>query len=286
MLNNSNISVQIKYLNEKGKVMSRFQRLVSAELERYKNRLAICKKQYKKAPEGTLKIRKLKNDYGISVVYNIDNKVIEKRITKNGDKVFQYIRKEILRREIVALENNIKNMEKLLNKVVDSDVHSIWMNIPEKFHIANRIISDAKKETKRRTSCINIDKCLRDKDHIHKSKSGAWVRSKNELYIFELFESYNIPFEYEPEMIINGKVYRPDFVIHLGDGSLIIWEHFGLLDKADYCERNSIKIHDMFMDGYVLWDNFIATTNNRDGGLDSMMIDEIMRNLVLPKISS
>lgn len=68
MLNNSNLSVQIKYLNEKGKVMSRFQRLVSAELERYKNRLAICKKQYKKAPEGTLKIRKLKNDYGITLL--------------------------------------------------------------------------------------------------------------------------------------------------------------------------------------------------------------------------
>ena len=46
----------------------------------------------------------------------------------------------------------------------------------------------------------------------------------------KILEKYGIIYRYEQAIEICGKIYYPDFVILCDDGTIIIWEHFGLME--------------------------------------------------------
>ena len=72
---------------------------------------------------------------------------------------------------------------------------------------------------------------------------GKYVRSKSEAIIDRLLYQYHIPFHYEEKLDLNGIVIYPDFTIrHPLTGEFFYWEHFGLMDDADYQNRVCEKI--------------------------------------------
>ena len=66
-------------------------------------------------------------------------------------------------------------------------------------------------------------------------------------------------FRYEAKLAINGKVYYPDFMILCDDGRILIWEHFGLMDKEEYFISACRKLEQYRRAGYVQHSNLICT---------------------------
>jgi len=71
---------------------------------------------------------------------------------------------------------------------------------------------------------------------IHKTLSGHLVRSKSEVIVADALHYRGIDFHYEKPFIgKNGRSFKlPDFTIKLRSGSVIIWEHLGMLDQESY----------------------------------------------------
>ena len=77
----------------------------------------------------------------------------------------------------------------------------------------------------------------------HTTSFGLLTRSKNEALIAELLHAAGIEFYYEKRLQIvdeQGKiqVIYPDFTIILADGSVIYWEHKGMMADPGYEEMD------------------------------------------------
>jgi hypothetical protein len=76
-------------------------------------------------------------------------------------------------------------------------------------------------------------------------------------------------------------VLRPDFVIHLASGEIIIWEHLGMLDDDRYRETLDFKLKAYHEAGYIMGKNLFFTADDVKGRLDmeviSNLLDEICK---------
>ena len=122
----------------------------------------------------------------------------------------------------------------------------------------------------------------RTEDKIHTTAGGVKVRSKSEVIIGSFLEFKNIPYKYEEELVLDGNVTYPDFTImRSSDTKILIWEHFGMMDDPGYAERN---IHKRFLyekNGFLPYDNFIATYSEGRGSLDMTQLERIVDAMLI-----
>ncbi|MGV3267084.1 RecQ family ATP-dependent DNA helicase [Cytobacillus pseudoceanisediminis] len=72
---------------------------------------------------------------------------------------------------------------------------------------------------------------------IYSTTKGDLVRSKSEVIIASLLHQHEISYEYEKELIYDGKnQLSPDFTLTI-NGKEYYWEHLGLIGKDDYDTR-------------------------------------------------
>jgi len=115
---------------------------------------------------------------------------------------------------------------------------------------------------------------------IHVTKDGNLVRSKSEVIIYNELLDAKINFKYEEGVAIKGKLFSPDFTIYLPDGKVKYWEHLGMLSNKKYADDWERK-----KAGYETGEtsedfgNLIITKDNRNGGIDSKRIAEIVNEL-------
>lgn len=111
-----------------------------------------------------------------------------------------------------------------------------------------------------------------DKKLVNYTLRGEVVRSKSELIIADKLYNAGIDYQYEEELILDGKMKLPDFTIH-HNGKTIYWEHLGMLDvdsykkswenKKKFYKRNNIE------EGVNL-----LTSEDKNGGIDSREIEK------------
>lgn len=108
----------------------------------------------------------------------------------------------------------------------------------------------------------------------YRTTKGRMVRSKSERTIANMLEKYEIPYRYEPEMVFDGKTIYPDFVLMRADGTLIIWEHFGLMDQNDY-QMSALQKQERYRRaGYHQHTNLICTYE--EDLVSESMLEEIL----------
>ena len=122
--------------------------------------------------------------------------------------------------------------------------------------------------------CIKNDKYF-EENLIHKTKKGDFVRSKSELIIADKLFDKGIDYEYEKELIIDGKKKIPDFTIsYMGD--TYYWEHCGMMSKSDYKKKWEDKKIWYANHGIIEGENLIATYEYANSGFDSQSIDKLI----------
>ena len=80
---------------------------------------------------------------------------------------------------------------------------------------------------------------------IYQTIRGERVRSKSEKILADLFARYEIPYSYEPKVVLHdGRTMYPDFVLlNVRTRKTIYWEHFGLITDGEYAKNALSKLN-------------------------------------------
>jgi len=118
-------------------------------------------------------------------------------------------------------------------------------------------------------------------DIFNRIEDGNMVRSKSELVIANMLYRMGIDYQYERPLegeVERGKV-RPDFSFTDPAGDLILWEHLGMLGRADYREGWKWKKAWYEKNGFALGQNLFTTEDDERGGLDSTAVRKTAENI-------
>lgn len=114
---------------------------------------------------------------------------------------------------------------------------------------------------------------------VHKTVHGELVRSKSEVIIANALYYHNLDYVYEPELVLEGKVKRPDFkVVDDDTGEEWYWEHCGMMDDPQYKKRWEEKKAFYKKNGIEEGKNLIVTYDE-NGALDSQKVEKIIEQI-------
>ena len=121
-------------------------------------------------------------------------------------------------------------------------------------------------------------------EKIHLTSTGVYVRSKSEASIIEKLFDYGVGNRYEQILKLSGKKFAPDFSFLDAVGEPFYWEHAGMMHIPKYARRHKYRMGVFERHGIVPWRNLIVTYDTEDGGINTGLIDSIVRFQVLPRI--
>lgn len=117
---------------------------------------------------------------------------------------------------------------------------------------------------------------------IHKSSSGNLLRSKSEAMIDMLLHTNKIPFRYECALQLGEITIYPDFTIrHPETGQVFYWEHFGMMDHANYAKKAASKL-DLYISHDIIPSiQLITTFETLQNPLSSEVISKLVSHYFL-----
>lgn len=93
----------------------------------------------------------------------------------------------------------------------------------------------------------------------HMTDKGDLVASKSEEIIANTMFAYGVRYLYEYTLKVGEVVLHPDFVAWRADGTMVVWEHAGLLDDPDYRRQFERKLELYRQAGFTQMTNLIVT---------------------------
>lgn len=114
----------------------------------------------------------------------------------------------------------------------------------------------------------------------HVTDRGDLVASKSEEIIANLLFSRRIRYEYERPLVIGQWHLKPDFTVWRPDGTMLIWEHAGLMHVEKYAKKFREKLRVYESAGFVPQKNLIVTVDE-DGAFSA---EEARRMIQLYKL--
>lgn len=203
---------------------------------------------------------------------------------KAAEKVLQ---DKVAQKTREILERNISELESTLKKISDYDADSVLVKMPAAYaRFQDELL------LKRDHSEAAFPQSENPKDRAglrFRTSFGLYVRSKNEVLIAEALYAAGLEFWYEKrlELVVksgdgyNTDVEYPDFTIKAPDGSIIYWEHFGMMDKQDYQEKNYRKLQNYLANGIYPPHNMILTFDGDSMPFDNGAIWRIIDGFLL-----
>lgn len=185
--------------------------------------------------------------------------------------------------EAITIEKMLKTLDKT------ADIDEVFLKIAQpKRHLIEPI---AEKIQLYNTSdfCEMSEKAKKKNnknvtEHTYKTSDGVKVRSKSELIIAERLIANNIPYFYEPNIWFENllMVFKPDFqVLNKRTGESFYWEHFGMMDNANYLKEFQFKMNVYAEGGYFPGRKLIISTESSTEPLNTETIDLMIKEYLL-----
>jgi hypothetical protein len=114
---------------------------------------------------------------------------------------------------------------------------------------------------------------------IYRTTRGEFVRSKSEVLIAEKLNTLGIAYQYERplEGTTRAGRLRPDFSFVDDSGNVVLWEHLGRMDKANYREGWEWKRQWYAQNGYTEGKNLFTTTEQQIRDMD--MVEQTAKKI-------
>ncbi len=109
--------------------------------------------------------------------------------------------------------------------------------------------------------------------------NGEPVRSKSEALLTNIFAKLNIPYIYEPKIVLpTGVVCYPDFLLlSIRRRRSYIYEHFGMMEDPEYAMRCLKKINTYNRNSYIFGEHFLCSFESRDIPYDEIAIEAMLK---------
>lgn len=257
------------------------------EIKREQRIKANAENFLKGAPKGFLstKQRKHKLSYYQIIADRRGGKLYRKQVNITGDwnLIWQLFEKRVQKVVIRRTSSNLMWLHKIQKELLPVNAEEIVKEQAESYGEAFYQNRENRLKHKIKTE---YEKAPFDPErHTRVTDCGILVSSKSEQVLANTLYAYGIPFHYEERFHYKhgsiGKVY-PDFTILLPDGTVIIWEHLGMLDKLQYCSRTVDKLNIYQLNGLVLNKNLIITMDDNKMNFGSDVINDVIQKFILP----
>ena len=180
-----------------------------------------------------------------------------------------------------------KALDKLINSYVPQNGEKTYMSMSERWrkqivplNIPDSEYADLWQSLRYKGKTIENTGFLTSK--------GECVRSKSEIIIADVLASLCIPYRYEfPHKLKNGDLSRcidvySDFTcLNIHTRKEFVWEHFGLMDDAEYARNAVAKIEMYQNNGYFLGDNLIFTMETHEKPLNSKIVRDLAKKYLI-----
>lgn len=114
---------------------------------------------------------------------------------------------------------------------------------------------------------------------LYQTALGENVRSKSEKIIADLFSQYHVPYQFEPELILdNGHRACPDFVVlNVRSRKAFYWEHLGMISNSEYAIKSLKKLSLYEQNGLYVGKKLIVSMESETMPLDVKIIEKKIR---------
>ena len=254
---------------EKRLLIKSIERIIELE----EGSLRKLEKEYSNIKTGKLIVRKR----GSIITFGEKRGNEEKGITKDKERVELIIRKTRLEYSIDSKRAAIGILKETVAKLEKVKYKKLNAKIPQTDILKGNYSIDDWKWMRADFESNPIY----PEDLQFRTPLGTIVRTKSEWMIAMALELLGIPYRYEQVHYIAGNVYYPDFPIRKQDGTIVIWEHFGLMDNREYAKNAFFKMDLYNTYGIEPADKLIMTFENRNNPLSLEQVDRIIEDKFL-----
>lgn len=172
---------------------------------------------------------------------------------------------------------------KKLEEIDFEDLSKIYNDFPAELKQYIKPHMDDDEQYAAKWQAKNYATSKRENETENYTGKGEHVRSKSEVIIADRFYAKGIPYHYEPIFLIDENDYLvPDFIIlNKRTRKEFLWEHFGMMEKPEYCLVALSKIETYAREGYIFGKNLICTFESKNHPLNfkyvDMLIEEYLR---------
>ena len=253
---------------------------LKAEQVRLSSLICDLERRVKKLPEGDLCFWKNGSKYKYFAVIDGKRHYIS---LKEQDRIRELAQKKYLETMLVDAQKEKQAIDKYLKMHVEEKQADVL--IMTKPHLVDLLqpMFQIRDERLEKWAKAEYPSSAGHPEHlIHEGPEGRMYRSKSEAWIANALYTNRIPFRYEWDKIINGRVYPIDFTIrHPVTGETYYWEHLGLMDDLGYARRNAQKLVDYESAGIFPGVNLILTYESGQFPLSIGQIEKIVREWFL-----
>jgi len=221
------------------------------DIQRYETEIYAIKQELESLPCGTLA------KWGS--YYFETNGSTRKGITKDPQKVRLLARKAYLMKRLQNLEFNLLLTKKHHRLYQTEEPIEIIRELPA-FCQSMPIDCFFHPFARGWFESVSAEDCCTFDGRVYLTNSGIRVRSKSERTIADALDQYEIPYLYESKLSLGNLIRYPDFTINRPfGGELVLWEHFGRMDNAEYRKAANEKIALYGKYGFFPSENLICT---------------------------
>ncbi|MCD8231746.1 MAG: hypothetical protein LUD14_08015 [Clostridiales bacterium] len=244
-----------------------------------KQKEAIQKESKQKELKQMLQSQNVSETEAIYLKHAIEDKKSERGvyIKKRDEKlVHDLAQRDYDETLLKALEKRLGYVDKLIDLYEKQEAEHLYemLNPYRKKIVHQRILTD-REYAEQWNSVAYEGKLFAEGTAVIYTNRGERVRSKSEKIIADTLIQKAISYRYEAPVTLRGlgTVY-PDFtILNVRKRKEIFWEHLGMMDQKDYCERALRKIEMYQRNGIILGKNLIITYETSQHPLETQMIE-------------
>lgn len=237
------------------------------------------------APEGTLRISHNKNTEQFYL--RTDPKDTQGIYIKKSEKelIRLLAQKEYARKVLPVVKKDRKNLKKFMDTYKPKEAERIYdgLSSARKKLIIPYTTSEEEfvRQWEEKTYSTHYQ-ISEDTDGIYTEKGEA-VRSKSEKILADKLYMMNILYHYEKPLFLHGYGYiYPDFtVLNRRTRKEYYWEHFGIMDQSEYCEKAIKKIETMQKNGFYQGESLILTYETLTHPLNIKIVDGLIKKYLV-----
>ena len=217
-----------------------------------------------------------------------------------GSREYKYIGKEnklVMRvKEAAHLEkasevirNDLELIESLIDGYISYDNDAISKMLPNAYRRELMLSDDPYRVAGERWKKIKLEYQKQFPENYPEKKTeetsdGVWVKSKNEVIIYERLLSSGLFFIYELPLVMKdyGPPLYPDFSIlsPIDMKTVFIIEHVGKLNDWEYVKDFTKRVKRYVENGFKPGVNLFFSFSDKEGHLDSLQITKIIADII------
>ena len=258
--------------------------ILEEKLQEVDRLITNAEKSLKKAPDGALVLSKSNGTVQYYHKTEYEQKKGEYISKKNSKLITSLAQKDYdLRflRHMKEQKNKLSKAVKLLSDIDFSKIYSELTEARQKL-VQPYVLTDEQYVEQWRSVQYKGKEFFEDTP-ILITEGGEEVRSKSEKILADKFYSCGIPYRYEYPLNLKGYgIVYPDFtLLNVKERKEIFFEHFGMMDNPEYCQKAIQKLETYAKNGIHIGKNLLVTFETLQKPLDIKVVEQLLEEFIL-----